>query len=60
MTKEEIEKQLAVIRHALALVNEAFGMFDVLTARRNMADEYQKAATRFREIQTQLAALTAQ
>lgn len=59
MTSDEIEKQIAAIRHALALVNEVFRMFDVLTARRNMTDEYQKAATRFREIQTQLAGLTA-
>jgi len=58
MTSDEIEKQIAAIRQALGLVNEVFGMFDVLTARRNMTDEYQKAATRFREIQMQLAALT--
>jgi hypothetical protein len=59
MTSDELEKQVTAIRRALALVNEVFGMLDVLTAHRNATDEYQKAATRFRQIQTELAALTA-
>jgi hypothetical protein len=59
MTSDEMDKEIVAIRRALALVNEVFAMFDVLTARRTMTDEYQKAATRFREIQTQLAALAA-
>jgi hypothetical protein len=56
MTPDEMEQQIESARKALLLVSEVFSMFDVLISRRNVSQEYQEAATRFREIQMQLNA----